>query len=347
MTWRTVSVVALVLAMGGAIPTMAGAQTLSAADTARRVTLLRAAHTALRASQYALALERVQEAEQIGATPGTHFLTAQIYQRQNRPSAAVRAAEQCLATATAQEFSPDELQELQRDCREIRDTALRSAVRLTLRVPTRRPAGMEVMLDGVVVPPSLYNVEQVVESGPVVLSTRLRGRTLWEESRVFAGGAAVSTEVQTMPSAVASPAVRTAPVVSAGTVAPTPAIGAQEVDASASSRGTMRALAFTTGIVGLVGIGMGVVSGVVFRGEEQSYESAGCAFMQSPSTSCVDQHAGFSTLNTLQYVGYLGGGALIATSAILFLAAPSATRAPALSLGVTPGGLQMGYSGRF
>ncbi len=354
---RAVARTVLMVALGASMPAVAEAQTVSAADAARRTSLLRAAYGALEASQYATALERVREAEQIGATPGTHFLRARIYTQQAQPAAAYRAAEQCLATATAQDFSPTELRELRRSCGALRDAALRQAVRLTVRVPAGLPAGLEVVLNGEVVPPRLYDAEQVIESGPVVLSTRLHGRSLWEQRLVHTEGAAVSVEVQTAapeaaapPVAVtraASPPVPEAPR-AGGAIAPVPPGHGQEVDEPpSSSRGTMRALAFTAGIAGLVGIGVGAVSGVMFRWEEQSYEAAGCAFMQAPSTACVDQHASFGTLNTLQWVGYLGGGALIATSAILFLAAPSRARAPAVSLGVAPGGLQLGYSGRF
>ncbi|MFO0651906.1 MAG: hypothetical protein U0326_37140 [Polyangiales bacterium] len=46
-------------------------------------------------------------------------------------------------------------------------------------------------------------------------------------------------------------------------------------------------------------------------------------------------------------MGYIGGGALLATSVIPFVTAPSAHREPALSFGVSPGGLSFGYTRRF
>jgi hypothetical protein len=118
--------------------------------------------------------------------------------------------------------------------------------------------------------------------------------------------------------------------------------------AAASPGSTQRALAWVSGALGLAFVGGGAVSGAMFLSQRDAYTESRCLYDQSPQrSSCWTQYNDLEPLNTLQYVGYIGGGALVVTSVILFVTAPSATRAPTLSMNLTPGAVSVSYGAHF
>lgn len=337
------------------VPSVGFAQTLTDSERSARVALLSRADAARRANRLDEALELIRQAEQIGPTAGTRMLSAQVLSQMGRYTSALVAAEQCVREAELDtQTTSANRRAIRETCERQRDEANQHVARLTVRVPGGAPQGMEVRVNDAVLRPPLYNVEQVFDAGQVTVRAAIPGRAPWERTQVLTAGQSVTVDVE-VPAAsvpVVSPPVR--PVereVRHDVEAPPPPDdrGGQQ-DAPSTSGSTQRTLAWVSGALGVALTGGAVVSGLMFLSRRDQYNQTGC--VEQPRTdACTAQYnqaiADLEPLNTLQYAGYIAGGALLATSVILFVTAPSGARAPAVSLGVTPGGLSLGYGARF
>lgn len=101
--------------------------------------------------------------------------------------------------------------------------------------------------------------------------------------------------------------------------------------------GTQRLLAIGVAAVGVAGIAVGSVFGLKASSDWSAQQSA-CG---SP-TSCADHggavtdHANLTTDSTIATWAFIGGGALLASGALLFLTAPSRHVPPATGLVIVP-----------
>jgi hypothetical protein len=109
-------------------------------------------------------------------------------------------------------------------------------------------------------------------------------------------------------------------------------------EASSHGLGTQRWLGIFVGAAGLAGIAVGSVFGLMASSEWNAQQSA-CG---SP-TSCPDHpgavthHSNLTTDATISTWTFIGGGALVASGALLFLTAPSRHQRPSSGLVVAPG----------
>lgn len=337
------------------VPSAGFAQTLTDSERSARVALLSRADAARRANHLDEALGLIRQAEAIGPTAGTRMFSAQVLSQMGRYASALIAAEQCIREVESDvQTTTANRRALRENCEQQRDEATQHVARVTVRVPSDAPSEMEVRVDDAVLRRPLYNVERVLDVGQVTVRAIVPGRPPWERSQTLIAGQAVTIDVE-IPVAPAPTVVPTErPLVREvrhDVVAPPPPNdhgGTPEAPSTPGS--TQRALAWVSGALGVALTGGAVVSGVMFVSRRDQYNQSGCVEQQR-TDACTAQYnqtmADLEPLNTLQYVGYIGGGALLATSVILFVTAPSTQRAPAVSLGVTPGGLSFSYGARF
>ncbi len=337
------------------VPSAGFAQTVTEAERSARVALLSRADAARRANRFEEALELIRQAEDIGPTAGTRMLSAQVLSQMGRYALALVAAEQCVREVEIDvQTTVANRRALRERCEGLRAEAAQHVTRVTVHVPSDAPSEMEVRVNDAVLRRPLYNVEQVLDAGQVTLCATVPGRAPWERTQTLSAGQAVTVDVE-IPAAPAPTVVPTErPVVREvrhDVVAPPPPDDhGGPAEAPATPGSTQRALAWVSGAFGVALTGSAVVSGLMFVSRRDEYNRSGC--VEQPRTdACTTQYnqtiADLRPLDTLQYVGYIGGGVLLATSVILFATAPSAQRAPAVSLGVTPGGLSFGYGARF
>lgn len=327
-------------------PTLGLAQTLSEARRMERVGLLTRAEEARRGGHPDEALALIQEAERIGPTAGTRMLTAQALSLMGRFAASHAAAVQCLREVEVETQTTEATRAgLRTRCTELRDEAAPRIARLTVRVPAGAPLEMEVRIDGDALPPAQFNVERAVEPGAVTVRAVIPGRTPWEHAQPLTAGASVTVDV-VIPQPTPDVA-RTPPAAQTTTTEPVRREVRDDAPATPSTPGsTQRALAWTAGAVGVALVGGAAVAGAMFLSQRDEYLQANC--LAPPATgACEGRYDDLDALHTLQFLGYIGGGALLATSVVLFVTAPSAHREPAVSFGVTPGGLSFGYTRRF
>ena len=330
--------------------TEALAQTLSEGDRAARAALMTRAQAAQRAGQLDEALRLVQQAERIGVTAGTLLLTARIHAAAGHGAAALASAVRCIQEVDLDgQTTAVNRQALRSACEGLRAEVAPRVAHLAVRVPADAPESMVVRVNGEIVRPTNYGMMVAIEPGAQRVVATLPGRPPWERLETLSAGASATVDVTVPPAPVAAPpprvvAPRVAPVFTPPTVPPSEPLS----DAPAPSGSAQRALGFVSGAVGLGLLATGVVGGLMFRNTEGEYTTDRCATQASPSPSCRDQYTTLESLNTVQWIGYVGGGLVVATGAILLLTAPSRARAtPQVSIGISPGGATLGYAGRF
>jgi hypothetical protein len=153
------------------------------------------------------------------------------------------------------------------------------------------------------------------------------GETGRQERIVLGSGAAPMVAAPT--SSVPPPPTETSTASSSSAPHETPASGP----------GTQRALGLTLGGVGVVGVGLGVAFGLMASSAWSSAKSAclpGGPSMCSGNVSAANaDHSAAVTDGTIATVGFIAGGLLVATGAILFFTGHHET-SPAPSLALTP-----------
>jgi len=209
---------------------------------------------------------------------------------------------------------------------------------------------MVVRVNGEIVCPTNYGMMVAIEPGVQRVVATLPGRPPWERLETLSAGASATVDVTVPPAPVAAPPPRVvAPRVAPGFTPPTVPPSEPLRDAPAPSGSAQRALGFVSGAVGLGLLATGVVGSLLFRNTEDEYNADRCATRAPPSQSslsCFEQRTTLASLDTVQWIGYVGGGLVVATGAIRLLTAPSRARAtPQVSIGISPGGATLGYAG--
>ena len=101
--------------------------------------------------------------------------------------------------------------------------------------------------------------------------------------------------------------------------------------------GTQRVLALVVGGVGLAGIAVGSVFGLKASSEWSAQQSACGSPTSCPDhDSAVAHHSNMTTDATISTWTFIGGGALVASGALLFLTAPSAYKPPSAGYVIVP-----------
>jgi hypothetical protein len=235
----------------------------------------------------------------------------------------------------------------QADALRERETLLPRIPTLTIEIEGADPSDVVVWLDGKVLSAGDVGTRIGVNPGNRLLVGR-RGTQQTQSVVRIAEGSAASATLRFAAQAAAPPvapavagssagaaAVKSAAVVPAAltSVAVPPSEPERELDPSSPLR--------TTGWV-LVGVGgaslaLAGVAGVVALGKRDSFERV-CPDDECPrnlSGTARDDAESYNTLVTLSTVGWIAGGALAATGAVLILSQPSPE--PRLALRVGPG----------
>lgn len=310
------------------------------ADRIARRQLLQQATEAQSAGRTQDALSLAQRAEQIEATAGTRLLVTQLRAQLGQYVEAMSSAELCLREVDADRQTTARNRAAIRERCETLQREVRAHVgALVIEVPSDAPAGLRVSVNGAELNPALYGVPRPVVAGEVVVVATVSGVAPGTQRVTVAAGAAERLRVIVPSVRVEAPAE----VVPVQPPRPDPSV--REVRASTSS--TQRSLAFVAGGVGLAMIGGAVVGGLMFQSTFDEYNQQRCAELDL-TASCQDQYDRLGTLNTVQWIGYVGGGALLATGVVLFVTAPRSTRSDvSWRCGLGPGTAGVSCGARF
>ncbi len=332
-------------------PSAGFAQALGENDRRARVDLLSRADEARRGGRLDEALGLIRQAEAIGQTAGTGMLSAQVLSQMGRSASAYAAAERCLrAVDLDRQTTEANLSRIRDECSQRRDEALLHASRFTVRVPSDAPSALVVRVNGTVLLPSLYNVEQVVDSVVVNVSATVPGHAPWQRAATLAAGARLAVDVELPSTATAVTQVREASPPPT-TVPPDGTTGPQDMSAHPGS--TQRALAWVGAGLGAVGLGVGIWATAANFGRRDEYDqqcAPGYPIGRMAACNALLDRVSDASVVAPQMVGFAAAGAFAVTSAVLFATAPSLGQSPSsrvFACGPWMGTIGVDCGGRF
>jgi hypothetical protein len=200
------------------------------------------------------------------------------------------------------------------------------------RVEVESPApGAELSINGAPAGPVPRDAVRVV-AGPVVLVVTAPGYLPLRRSLDVAGGARVKARFDLLPAPPPEPqSPQAAPL-----VAPAPAT-------SSSTASLPRTLAWATLFTGGAFVAGGVVANVVRENDVAIYNDPTRCWYGGLTRDelCLSKRQAADTAQSFAIAGYVAGGALLATSAVLFLTTrPRESRAAAVGCGPSGAGVR-------
>lgn len=126
------------------------------------------------------------------------------------------------------------------------------------------------------------------------------------------------------------------------------ATGAAGADAPADKGSGLRTASYIVGGLGIVGLGVGVVTGLVASGK---HSDANCADNLCPDDAATQKEKDARSMANVSTVGFIAGGALLATGIVLNVLAPSRAKRTGMAVqmapSVSPQGASWSVMGRF
>jgi hypothetical protein len=238
-------------------------------------------------------------------------------------------------------------------------------VYLTVNVPSEsRIAGLEVKRDGAVVSSAVWGTGVPVDPGSHAIEASAPGRATWRATvETAAGGPAAAVAVPVLQSASGTPAVAPPPTMSAkpapsasaravappapplaATPAPNPAPAPAPAQKPGKPGGAQRAFGLVAAGVGVVGLGVGAVFALGAQSKANKAKDD-CDGNKCRTQEAVDRYDQAVKQADLASVLFGVGGTLLVGGAILYLTAPSESKAPTAEIRpqraivATPGGL--------
>ena len=349
----------LALLAFGLAPRLAAAQAPAEIEASWR-SLVAAALAAQTAGDHPRALELGQRAVAIHASPSLHRFLAQEQSQLGLMVPALTSAQRCVDAVTADRHAPERASTLSTCTNLVRDLEGRVG-RLVVDVAGQAPAGLTVTVAGSVLPPALFGVPYLVTPGRVTIDATAPGRVALHRSvDVAAAGtvpvridlAAVATaEPIPPPTRSAPPTPATAPTAPTAPIARPVAGPTPPPRGVPAPRGSMhRTMAWATAIGGAAGLVTGAILAGVREGAVSSFNDAGCVEDHGVATPTGDCQSDQSTANALApaaIASFVVGGALAATSVVLWVTAPSRGAERAFACAPTLGSPGLACGGRF
>jgi hypothetical protein len=190
-------------------------------------------------------------------------------------------------------------------------------------------AHLEVRRDGVALQAAELGSPIPVDPGEHVIEAVAPGRRAWTSKVQVAGDAAkVSIEIPKL-QAASSTESTPAPITTtaAGNTAP-----ASDRPASGSAQ---RISGLVIGGVGVVGVGLGTIFGLQASSKWSDAKAACTDYPYGCGASGQDLRSNARSAATVSTVGFIAGGALLATGLVLYFTAPK--QRESIALGIGPG----------
>lgn len=302
-----------------------------------------------------LACPKFEESQRLDPGIGTLFNLADCWEKIGRTASAwTRFLD---VASTARSSGQAERERVARD----RASKLEPKLsKLTIQVST--PAtGQRVAKDGTEIGSAEWGTAVPTDPGDHVVEASAPGKKAWRSTaKVGAAGAKV---VVTVPALEDEPVAAPAPIAAAN---PTPKAPVTEVAQpvleptmnrdrveSSSPGSTQRLLGYVVGGVGVAGLAVGTIFTLQSKSKN---DDALKICVNNPNMCPADQQAQHATLvsqatdaQTISIIGFVAGGAALATGLILVLTAPSASTAADLRVLplVGPGEQGIAFAGRF
>jgi serine/threonine-protein kinase len=333
-------------------------------DPAAAEALFAEGRALMNAQRYAQACTKLAESQRLDPSIGTEFHLAVCYEHAGKLASAWAGFLEVasLATASGQQ---------ERARAATRRASLLEArlPRLKITVPAAsRTAGLEITRDGVVVGPAQWDVALPVDPGDHQLEVTAPERRALAATVAAAEGASVAFEVPQLENATvatahvpdaASPVAAPAPIARQPPQQPAspPQSAQQPPSAPQAGRQTPEtssgpgAAVIGLGIGGVVAIGVGTVLGLLASSKNKQSKSQ-CD--PKDETRCSDTGVSLRNkafvLSDVASVGFIAGGAALASAAVLWLLSGSSDSSPheaPVALDARPGVARLVAQGKF
>jgi hypothetical protein len=323
-TVRRLSFVVGVLVFSGALN--AGAQGKSGGNRAAAEALFNQGRDLMTAGKYVEACPKFEASQQLDPGLGTMLNLAECYEKTGRTASAWAEYREAIPLARAagskarQDLATERAQALQERLSTLTIRAMRS---------DQESAHLEVRRDGVVLQEAELGSPIPVDPGEHVIEAAAPGKQPWS-SKVQVGGDAAKLVVEIPALAAAGDAPASNPPASAATaLAPTTEPPADRPRSGSAQR--------TSGLVlggaGVVGIGLGTFFGLQASSKWSDAKAACTDYPYGCSSNGQDLRSSARSAATVSTVGFIAGGALLATGLVLYFTAPKQRESVALAIG--------------
>jgi tetratricopeptide (TPR) repeat protein len=310
--WR--SIFPGVLAMALALPAYAQGSGNKAAAEA----LFVEGRNLMAAERYAEACPKFEASQEMDPGLGTMLNLAECYEKTGKTASAW--AQYREAIPIARSAGSKEREELAAE----RAKALQDRLStLTIRV-TAKDAALDVRRDGVPVHGAQLGTPIPVDPGEHTVEATAEGKQPWS-TKVDVGADAAKVEVEI-------PALQDA-ADGAGTATTGADVTLDSGTTTTSSGSGQRVLGIALGAAGVVGLGVGTFFGLSASSDWDDAKSNCDDFPYGCNQSALDARESANSNATLSTIGFIAGGALLATGAVLFFTASSGETKTAIGVG--------------
>ena len=203
------------------------------------------------------------------------------------------------------------------------------------------PKEARVTLDDGQIPAAAWGLPRPIDPGAHKLAATLAGYKPAESTFTVADGAKVDQQLTLVKDDSGGTVTNPSGGGGTGTGTGQPAAG---TDGGATSAGSSRKTAgYIVGGIGVVGIGVGALTGLVALSDRNKLEKA-CTNGKCPPAQQSNVNA-YNTMGTLSTVGFVVGGLALAGGVVLIVTAPKDPKAAFVSPYLAPG--EAGLTGRF
>lgn len=295
----------------------------SSSDKAAAEALFAEGRRLMEAGTLPEACSKFEASQRLDPGVGTMLNLAECYEKSGRTASAWAEFREVISAARAAESK--EREDLARQRAAVLESKL-SRLTIALSPDAAGVRGLEVRRDGTLIDSAELGSAIPVDPGKHFIEATAPGRQKWfTKIELGSDGAQLSVTVPALADVETS---ERAPVLESSTT----------VD-SATKRGpSQRAFAVAAGGVGVVGLAIGTVFGLKANSNWKDAKAACTDYPYGCSPEADSKRSSARNSATLSTIGFIGGGLLLATGAVLWFTAGSHSERQT-SIGVGPGSI--------
>ncbi len=307
-----------------------GAQGKSGGNRAAAEALFNQGRDLMTAGKFTEACPKFEASQQLDPGLGTMLNLAECYEKTGRTASAWAEYREAIPLARAagskarQDLATERAQALQERL---------STLTIRAMAGDDPNAHLEVRRDGVALQEAELGSPIPVDPGEHVVEAVAPGKQAWSSKvQVAANAAKVSVDIPALQPA--APGAATTPATQAPATTTTTVTTPPPADTGADPGAGRRMAGLVIGGVGIVGLGAGAIFGVQASSKWSDAKSKCSDYPYGCTPEAQDLQASAKSAGTISTVGFIAGGALLATGLVLYFTAP---KRESVALGIGPG----------
>ncbi len=295
-------------------------QAQTGSEIATRHELLDQAMSAREQNDHARALDLAERAGQIRMTASLRYFIAEEQASLSLVTDALATAETCVREVGREQVSRNR-NAVEANCRRLADQ-LRARTGFVIISFPNVPTHATVTIAGHPVATHLWGVPYVVGAGRVIVEARAEGHAAYHEEILVPPTRTMNVEIRLASPSITSsgtavvPPRSTTPVTSPAAVPIVPRLARQPT--TVRTRTVRSPLGLVIGSLGLAGLAAGIGTGLYANAEYDEFRVNCVSQQRCPDRASAPDN--IRMLETISNISLIGGGVLLATGAILYLA---------------------------